>query len=380
MQWTVSPTKYLGVPLNHYKDTSDYWRNEAEQIKEKSTKFGGRDLSIFARSTVCNLFLVAKIWYVLQVLCATRASIQRLHRVLAVYIWGSTWERTSRTNLFRSVKSGGMGLAHLFLKQVVSRFLFMREQSNAFLRTVFQMRLCDVMPAFIVSSDRVDGPKVRGFLREVVWSYEFLAARFSLQYLSNVTRKKLYKDVVDVCMPEPLYRTMLSPGAGKDVLKRVKRMPVRSTVKTFFFYLHTGTLPVKPWLEQKGIFVPWTINCLLCKQPETIDHIFLDCVDATFLWDILQRTLKKELPITPYGIRFLPTDNDEGVPYDMFMALCLHSIWKTRMAVYHADMNAQPAREYFKESIAFIREIYKAQIDPPAWMPVLDALVNLKRF
>lgn len=27
MQWTVSPTKYLGVPLNHYKDTSDYWRN-----------------------------------------------------------------------------------------------------------------------------------------------------------------------------------------------------------------------------------------------------------------------------------------------------------------------------------------------------------------
>ncbi|XP_072142922.1 uncharacterized protein [Dermacentor andersoni] len=380
MQWTVSPTKYLGVPLNHYKDISDYWRNEAEQIKEKSTKFGGRDLSIFARSTVCNLFLVAKIWYVLQVLCATRASIQRLHRVLAVYIWGSTWERTSRTNLFRSVKSGGLGLAHLFLKQVVSRFLFMREQSNAFLRTVFQMRLCDVMPAFIVSSDRVDGPKVRGFLREVVWSYEFLAARFSLQYLSNVTRKKLYKDVVDVCMPEPLYRTMLSTGAGKDVLKRVKRMPVRSTVKTFFFYLHTRTLPVKPWLEQKGIFVPWTINCLLCKQPETIDHIFLDCVDATFLWDILQRTLKKELPITPYGIRFLPTDNDEGVPYDMFMALCLHSIWKTRMAVYHADVNAQPAREYFKESIAFIREIYKAQIDPPPWMPVLDALVNLKRF
>lgn len=380
MQWTVTPARYLGVPLQHYRDTNDYWQEEVEQVKVKATKFGGRNLSIFARSTVCNLFLFAKIWYVLQALCVSRMTIQKIHRACAVFIWGSTWERTSRTNLFRSVKSGGLGLVHLFLRQVVSRFIFLRDQKDPFLRTVCQVRLRDVLPQFIVSSRSANGASLRGFLREVAWSVEFLCARFSFDYLAIVGRKKLYKDLVDICMPVPLYRSMFSATTGVDVLKRVKRMPVRSGVKTFFFQLHTGTLPVKPWLQQKGLFVAWSINCILCRKPETIEHIFLDCSDALFLWDILQRTLKKDLPVTPYGIRFLPIASEDGVPYDMFMALTLHSLWKTRMDVRHERLVIRSAREHFIESILFLREACNARLAKPEWATLLDVLVCLKRF
>ncbi|XP_077553179.1 uncharacterized protein LOC144167931 [Haemaphysalis longicornis] len=290
------------------------------------------------------------------------------------------WERTSRTNLFRSVRTGGVGLTHLFLRQAVSRFIFLRDQRDHFLRTVLQVRLRDALPDFVVSADHTRGASVRGFLREVVWAFNFLKVRFSKDYLTAVTRKKLYKDLVDITMTTPMYRSMYSSGSGKDVLKRVKAMPVRSSVKTFFFQLHTNTLTVMPWLEEKGFFVPSGINCRVCRKPETVEHIFLDCEDAVFHWDILQRTLKKSLPVTPYGIRFLPTDNAEGVPYDMFMALSLHSVWKTRMAVRHADPNARPAREYFIESIVFVRDVYKAQTEQPEWLWALEALVNLKRF
>lgn len=380
IHWTVTPVKYLGVPLEHYQNTTQYWAEETQRVKDKTSKWGGHDLSIFSRATVCNLFLVAKIWYVLQALCMSRVSVQKLHRVFAVFVWGSTWERTSRTNLFRSVKSGGIGLAHLFLRQVVSRFMFLRDQRDGFLRTVLQVRLRDALPDYVVSTDYTRGASVRGFLREVVWAFNFLKVRFSLDYLSSVTRKCLYRDLIDISLPVPLYRSMCSSGSGKDVLKRVRGMPVRSSVKTFFFQLHTNTLAVMPWLEEKGFFVPTGINCRVCNKPETVEHIFLDCEDAVFHWDILQRTLKKQLPVTPYGIRFLPTDNAGGVPYDMFMALSLHSVWKTRMAVRHADPNARPAREYFIESIAFIRDVYKTQTEQPEWFPILDALVNLKRF
>lgn len=380
VQWTVVPTRYLGVPLEHYRDPAEHWKEQIEQAREKTSKWGGRDMSVFTRATVCNLFIVAKVWYVLQVLCMARGSVQKLHRVFAVFLWGSTWERTSRTNLFRSVKNGGVGLAHLFMRQVVSRYIFLRDQNDLFLRTVVQVFLRDELSDFVVSSSDVTHNRVRGYLREVIDAFKFLKARFSIEYLGTVSRKQLYKDVLDVCLPEPLYRSLYRGEGGRDVLKRVKRMPVRPSVKSFFFQLHTGTLPVKPWLQEKGLFVAWSINCRICQKPETIDHIFLDCSDSVFHWDILKRTLKKDLVITPHSIRFLAIQSSGGVPYDMFVLLSLHSIWKTRMADRHAHVDAQPARVYFKESMVYIREIYRLQKEPPEWLPLLDNLVALKEF
>ncbi|XP_037504648.2 uncharacterized protein LOC119379401 [Rhipicephalus sanguineus] len=379
MTWTTTPVRYLGVPLEHYRDTTQYWNDETKRVKEQTDKWGGRDFSVFTRASVCNVFLVAKVWYVLQALCMSRVNVQKLHRVFAVFVWRSTWERTSRTNLFRSLRSGGLGLVHLFLKQIVSRFIFLRDQKNGFLRTAIQTRLANAIPEFVVSSIVKQG-NVRGFLRQVVLSFQMLRVRFSMEYLSNVPKKRLYKDIIDVMLPVPVYRAMYCVGSERNVLKRVKRMIVRPSVKTFFFQLHTNTLTVKPWLKDKGMFVPWSIKCLICRKPETIEHILLDCWDAVFLWDVLKRTLKKELPVTPYGIRFLPVENENGVPYDMIMALTLHSLWKTCMAVRNVDVDAKDPREYFIESIVQIRDVYKSQSQPPDWLPVLDTLVTLKRF
>uniref|UniRef100_A0A6B0V817 Putative tick transposon n=1 Tax=Ixodes ricinus TaxID=34613 RepID=A0A6B0V817_IXORI len=310
----------------------------------------------------------------------TRINVQRLHRVFAVFIWGSVWERCARTNLFRSVRSGGLGLSHLFIRQIVSRFMFLRDQNHYFLRTVMQVRLRNVLPNFVVSTSDVICAGPRGYLREVLLSFRILSVRFSFDYLSSVRRKKLYNDLVDVFLPVPLYRTLYSEGPGLDVLKRVKRMPVKPSIKSFFFKLHSGTLPVKPWLAAKGIYVPWSVNCLLCKKPETIEHVFIECWDAVFHWDILQRTIKKTLPINPRGIRFLPVENEGGVPSDMFMVLSLHSIWKTRMGVRHAEANVRPVRENFIESVAYIREVYRQLPEPPDWMSLLDECVSLKEF
>lgn len=90
---------------------------------------------MFARATVCNMFFLDNLWYVMQVIHCSRVNVQKLHRIFAVFIWGSQWERTSRTNLFRKVRAGRVGLSHLFLRQLVSRFMFLRDASDAFLRT-----------------------------------------------------------------------------------------------------------------------------------------------------------------------------------------------------------------------------------------------------
>lgn len=144
--------------------------------------------------------------------------------------------------------------------------------------------------------------------------------------------------------------------------------------------LHTGTLTVKSFLEERGFFLPWGSHCLICKQLETIDHVFLHCWEGVYFWDVLQRTIKKELPLDSYGIRYLPTDNEDGFPFDQIMLMGLHSIWRSRMAGYFCDPDARPARMYFRESVHRFLEILKAQTDVPEWLSRLEPLVVLREF
>lgn len=316
----------------------------------------------------------------LQVLACARVNIQKLHRVFAVFIWGSGWERVRRDNLFHRVSKGGLSLSHVFVKQVVSRFIFLRDQTTPFLRAIIQTRLSDEIPSFVVSSNCRKQSKIGSFLREVIDAFHFLSVRFSLEYLSSVNRRRLTRDIIETVFPVPIYRSVYPAGPGHDVLSRVKKMSIPPSIKTFFFKLHTGTLPVKTWLHEKNIFVPWGVHCFLCKAPETIEHVFLDCWDAFLFWDVLKRTFKKDIPITPYGIRFLPVEKHDEIPVDFVMILGLQAIWRCRMAVRNAEVDVRPVRMYFIETVRRIKAVYATMVCPPEWVSILDVLEHLKEF
>lgn len=141
------------------------------------------------------------------------------------------------------------------------------------------------------------------YLREVIDAFNFLSVRFSLEYFTIVSRRKLLKDLRDLLFPAPLYRSLFSERSGQDVLCRVKKMPIPPCIKRFFFKLHTGTLPIKARMKECGIFVAYSIDCSLCKVPETIDHVFIYCWDAFLFWDVLKRTFNPLASMHVY-IRF----------------------------------------------------------------------------
>lgn len=68
LSWATTPVKYLGKPLQPYRDSEPYWRRQVNDLKERAEKWKGAWLSVFGKATVCNLFLVAKIWFVMQTL------------------------------------------------------------------------------------------------------------------------------------------------------------------------------------------------------------------------------------------------------------------------------------------------------------------------
>lgn len=127
-------------------------------------------------------------------------------------------------------------------------------------------------------------------------------------------------------------------------------------------------------MQEKGLYEVWSSTCSLCNKPETVEHVFMECWDAIFFWDVLQRTLKKELPVTPQGIRYLPVECCDGVPYDLIMAVALHSIWRSRMAVRHADVHAQTVSKYFAQSMTSMYDIATTQGIELEWLPILEDL------
>ncbi|CAN7991243.1 unnamed protein product [Ixodes hexagonus] len=91
----------------------------------------------------------------MQVLHCSRVNVQKIHRAFAVFIWGSTWERCARDNLFRRVRDGGLGLTHLFVRQLVNRFLFLRDTNDPFLRAACQLRLARALSELNVSTESI---------------------------------------------------------------------------------------------------------------------------------------------------------------------------------------------------------------------------------
>lgn len=65
VRFEAFPTKYLGVSLNQYRNSVAYWTDTASDLKRKVSKCKGRNISIFARATLYNVFFTAKIWYFL---------------------------------------------------------------------------------------------------------------------------------------------------------------------------------------------------------------------------------------------------------------------------------------------------------------------------
>lgn len=85
--------------------------------------------------------------------------------------------------------------------------------------------------------------------------------------------------------------------------------------------------------------MPWGADCTLCKKPESVEHVFIECWNSVLL-GCLATYREKDLPLTPRGIRFLDVKPDV-LQYDLFFVLGLHSIWKSKMEVQNADVNAK---------------------------------------
>lgn len=116
-------------------------------------------------------------------------------------ICNSSWEPIRRDNLFHRVNNGRLGLSHLFVRQFVSRFFFLRDQDHPFISAFIQTKLSPHLLTFVVSSYGGESSRLYGFHKEVVDAFHFLSSRFGVSVCGNQEDAKTWLGVKFVSCP-----------------------------------------------------------------------------------------------------------------------------------------------------------------------------------
>lgn len=110
--------------------------------------------------------LVAKLIFVMQIIHCARVNIQSFHRIFALFISRSCSEPMSCDNLFHSVEAEGFGLTDLLLWQIVSRFLFLKDQKTVFWKLSTKRSWLVVCKTFWIPHTQITRHVKQGILKK----------------------------------------------------------------------------------------------------------------------------------------------------------------------------------------------------------------------
>lgn len=206
------------------------------------------------------------------------------------------------------------------------------------------------MTEWVVASTDVKKSKHLTYYKEVAQSIHFFASRFSWEYLLKVKKKTLYWDTISSVYPPPLYRSV-SVGQGKDVFKRLRKLPVSPKTKQFFLRFHTETLPVKTWLRVKGFCLPLGVACSFCGGDETLEHVFLECKGAFCFWSDFRFVLQKDFEPDFVALKYLHFDCNSATEFQALVVMALHALWICRTLRVEAAIREMTAWELFYERV-----------------------------
>ncbi|KAG0445456.1 hypothetical protein HPB47_014924 [Ixodes persulcatus] len=380
-QWAMKPTEfagiawketlesYLGAPIRKRGPSMEVWRQKTNAIQSKLSSWLGRRLSFFNRAYVCNAVSYPAILYWAQAACCPGSTANQIHWSWARFIRRSSMERTRRSNLFLSLAAGGMGLVNVTVKLHVQRFLLFRDRRDPlFLSALHHLGLPYLGKWIASTTGRTTKGAGLRFYAEIAISIEFFffLVHLSWEYLMTASRKKLYWDTLEVLLPAPLYRTAPAPQCASGLFKQVRKLPVSVTSKDFFVRLHLGVLPVKVWLDDRGLFVPWSTNCDLCGANETLPHVFLECSNAYLFWDEMRKDVGVDFPIDWHVFRYLDvegTDAASSMVLPSMVLLGLHAIWLARSAMVECHTDARPTWDYFTSRLRWLLSIAAGGMD-----------------
>lgn len=145
IKWTTDKVKFLGVYVGN--DRNECSRVGFEEIKEKirskMSYWKGRYVSLKGRVKILNIFILSKLWYVLESQDMPSSLIKEINRMITNFVWNDI-HQTELTALHEQYTFGGLNLQDIEVKMKALRVKWIRELVNKN-KEMIERFLCDYL-------------------------------------------------------------------------------------------------------------------------------------------------------------------------------------------------------------------------------------------
>jgi hypothetical protein len=282
--------KILGVTFGRTTEetANESWTRTINMVRAQAQMAYNRNLCLVQRIQYVQTYLLAKIWYLAQIIPPTKRHTQQLTTICTWFIWKGTTFRVPLTTLQRPLSQGGWNVPNIALKC----------QALLLGRMWKMIRQKESAPATLLQSwnvtDRVDNPPhIHGIPRQLTHVYQYaLNMAYVAQHTVDTPLRK---------MRQQTYRTLhtLTGAKERETETRILRKHpetnwrrlwnnlhsawITDTQKSIWYMVIHDIIPTKERLA--AINLAETDKCATCGATDNIQHRLTTCGECRIIWN-----------------------------------------------------------------------------------------------
>lgn len=326
--------KILGVKFYKKDGARKNWEEKIEKAKNRLNRWKCRYLSISGKVMVIKADMLPSLIYLANVYPIPVRCKIKLTRAVFSFIWGGRYERVKREIMYGKVEDGGRGVICLPLK--MDCFFVSNLCGNVLKRVEHK---CYYFLRLWMGS----------FMRKMVpWDNTLPTAQEKpKEYEHAMSFLKVHSKVFekDVLLNHRKMYCLIREGMGVKVevtLRFVEWGKIQpkwmgNEVKDLVWLSALNRLPVREVLHRHGCARTAECPREKCKKPETVLHVFWECIFAQKFWVKCFEVLERFIPINNIdGNSILYGVGLETLPADSFLIVwglfCLGKqvLWEKR--------------------------------------------------
>ena len=299
--------KILGINMtrNLNRSARICWTNISNMIRIQARDVYNRDLQINQRIRYVNGFLLAKVWYLAQILPPPLNNIRQINTAIAWFIWRGDIFRVPLSTLYKPKHQGGWGLINVHAK--CRALLIFRMQTRVKKPGSITERLLNI---WNLTTSRPNPPNRSTIPRALV---HLLILELDSAYITSqqhdesdkVYKKRLYYTQLTMLQAEiPCAKMRIEriwTGTHWDaVWKNLWATPVPEYIKACWYKALHDIVPTNARLY--AIHISSTDRCSQCLGIDTIQHRITGCVEGAQQWTWTKRCIAYMLRTVPSRI------------------------------------------------------------------------------
>jgi exonuclease III len=288
--------KIYGVYFGTDDDALNSWKPVLQKIERRFIKHRSRNFTLRGAAVFLNSMVLSSLWYVGQIYPIPKHYIPRFNKLFFSLIWGNNKpELLWRDTLHLEPSEGGLGLSHYQLKlkafYVLHLFGFLKgtEAKWAHFTAYFVgLQLRDFCPQiFSPSTPHSEVPTP--FYHVALQEFRQIQAYLDLN--SSYNTKSIYNKLLSNQNYVVKVQSKFPDIDFNTVWPFITHKFFDHYIRNFNYKIVHQILPVASMLFRRNIV--HSTNCIHCSQPETIEHLLIECPTVEPVWISMLPILNK---------------------------------------------------------------------------------------